>query len=259
MATQSAPHPLDGANAKLARADTHLHAFEQAVLRYLAAEPVKVDTHDELREDGLRRIVWVASALQDPPEILGLLIGDWANSCRAALDYVVYELVRRESGEGDPRWTQFPVVTRRRDYASREARQLRGAPAWARTVIAGLQPFEDGEDPDFHPLAILAAISNRDKHRLIHAAAMQVAGSQARLSGTNLTEIHSIEQNPGTVTTDRVILDAVLKTDGNDFAIEMNLRVSVALEDYEFPAVDLLYGIQTEVAAIVEWFVPAFD
>jgi hypothetical protein len=132
-------------------------------------------------------------------------------------------------------------------------------PSWATRVIEGLQPLQDGTDAEFHPLAVLAEISNRDKHRVVHTAAMQVAGSQARLSGTALMEIHSLGQNPGTVSGRRVILDALLKTDGDDFAIEMDLRVSVALEGYEFPAVDLLAGISAEAVAIIEWFTPALN
>jgi hypothetical protein len=66
-------------------------------------------------------------------------------------------------------------------------------------VFRGLQPFNDGADAPWHPLAIVADISNRDKHRLVHTAAMQIAGSQARVSGTSMFAIRRLDQNPGTV------------------------------------------------------------
>jgi hypothetical protein len=252
-------HPLDGARAKLERAYEHLDSFERGVGEYLTTKPVRIETRNEA-EGELLRITWVASATKNPPPALGLVVGDWANNTRAALDYIVYELVRKETGETDPRWTMFPVATKESAYPGMVKQRLEGVPTWALPVFEGLQPFHDGDDAPFHPLSILVEVSNRDKHRLVHTAAMQVAGSQARLSGTSLLEIHGVGQNPGTVEGERVILEALVKTDGNDFQVGMDMHISVALEDHDWPpAVDLLHGITYEVGAIVEWFSPALD
>jgi hypothetical protein len=253
-----ASHPLDGATAKLTRARQHLETFADGVQRYLDSDPVHVENRDEPEGD-LRRIQWVASASTDPPDELGLIVGDWANNSRTALDYIVYELVRKETRQADPRWTHFPAVTDAADYPARARRQLRGAPAWSLPVFEGLQPFHDGADAPDHPLAVLAEISNRDKHRLIHAAAMQVAGTQGGISGAGVMEMHRFDQNPGTVLGDRMILDALLKTDSDDFEIHMDVQISVALQGYEFPAVDLMHIITEEVSVIVDWFRPALD
>jgi hypothetical protein len=43
---------------------------------------------------------------------------------------------------------------------------------------------------------VLADVSNRDKHRLLHTAAMEIAGSQARVSGTSMVAIHRLAQAP---------------------------------------------------------------
>lgn len=252
------PHPLDGARAKLDRAAEHLDAFEIAARAYLERNPVQVITSDEPEGDGLRRIRWVASANVEPPPLLGLIVGDWANNTRTALDYIVYELVRRETGKDDPGWTHFPVVTSASDYPGRAAKQLRGVPEWSLPIFEGLQPFHDA-DVDEHPLAVLAAVSNRDKHRLVHTTAMQFAGSQGGISGTSVLELHEFTQNPGTVSGERTILDALLKTDGNDFEIHLNLVVTLALEDYPINALALMEVITSEVGAIVEWFTPALD
>lgn len=56
-------------------------------------------------------------------------------------------------------------------------------------TFAELQPFHDGAEASGHPLAVLADVANRDKHRLLHTAAMQVAGSQARVSGASIVAI----------------------------------------------------------------------
>lgn len=56
-----------------------------------------------------------------------------------------------------------------------------------------------------------------------------------------------------------MIRDAPLETDGDDFRIELDISLAVALEGYEFPIVDLLAIMTSEVAAIAERFAPAFD
>jgi hypothetical protein len=253
-------HALDGARAKLRRATEHLDAFEVAAREYLESNPIEIVTSDEPESDGLRRIRWVASASVEPPAVLGLIVGDWANNTRTALDYIVYELVRRETGKDDPGWTHFPIVTTPSDHPGRATKQLRGAPGWSLPVFEGLQPFHDAaDDAGEHPLAVLAAVSNRDKHRLIHTAAMQFAGSQGGISGTSMLELHEFTQNPGTVSGERTILDALLKTDGDDFEIHLNLAVTLALEDYPIDAIALMEVITGEVNAILEWFSPALD
>lgn len=251
-------HPLDGARLKLDRARAHIVGVEAAVVAYLQTQPVQVENIEE-RDGNQRHIQWIATAAHEPPADLGVLVGEWAHNVRGALDYTVYELVRRATGDDDPRWTQFPIVLEEPRYAEQERQRLHGAPAWSLPVFRGLQPFNDGAEAPWHPLAILADISNRDKHRLVHTAAMQIAGSQARVSGTSMFRIHRLAQNPGAVEGERVILDALLDTDGDDFQIELNVQVSVGLERYEIPITPLLEVITQEATSIVEWFAPALD
>lgn len=251
-------HALGGAHAKIGRAKRYLVSLDRQAAHYLRLGPINVETREE--RDGQRRhIIWVATASPEPPAELGLIVGVWAHNVRGVLDYLVYELVRRDTGEEDPRWTQFPIVVEPARYQNEADRRLRGVPAWSLPIFEGLQPFHDGEEAAFHPLAVLAEISNRDKHRLLHTAAMQISGSQGRVSGTSMVAIHRLEQNPGSAIGERVILDALIDTDGDDFNLELDIQVNVALEGYEFPIVPLLTTITYEVESIVEWFTPVLD
>jgi hypothetical protein len=49
----------------------------------------------------------------------------------------------------------------------------------------------------------------------------------------------------------------VIDTDGDNFQIELNLRLAVALEGIEAPVNALAAVITDEVDGIVEWFAPA--
>jgi hypothetical protein len=249
-------HALDGAQAKLALAREHLATLDKQVDEYLDGEPFVFEPR--LRKDGDRR--WfqiIASASTEPPDRLGLVVGDWAHNMRGALDYTVYELVRDATQEPDPRWTQFPIATTETAYKQQAPGRLKGVPVWALPVFDGLQPYHDEDEAEWHPLAILADISNRDKHRLVHTTAMQIAGSQAQISGTSMWTLSRLDQNPGAIIGERVVLDAEFTADGDDVQIGLNLAPSVGLEQYEFPLVPMLQAITFEVESIVRWFIPA--
>jgi len=58
---------------------------------------------------------------------------------------------------------------------------------------------------------------------------------------------------------ERLLLDTVIDTDGDNFQIELNLRLAVVLEGIEAPVNALAAVITDEIAAVVEWFAPALD
>jgi hypothetical protein len=252
------PHPLDGARAKLDRARHHLEDLDTEVHRYVETQPVEVETREQ-EEGELRRIQLVASAKTEPAASLGLIVGDWANNVRSALDYTVYQLVRAETGEADPRWTQFPIITDQARYAEQAKLRLRGTPKWSLPVFEGLQPFQNAAEASDHHFAVLADLSNRDKHRLVHTTALQISGSQARVSGTGFKAIHQLAQNPGSIVGERIVLDAVITVDEGSIEINLEAEFDVSLEGYEVPVVPLLRWITDEAATVVEWFVRALD
>jgi hypothetical protein len=71
--------------------------------------------------------------------------------------------------------------------------------------------------------------------------------------------IRRLAQNPGIVEDERLLLDAVIDTDDDNFQIELNLRLAVALEGIEAPVNAFAAVITDGVAAIVEWFTPALE
>jgi hypothetical protein len=240
------------------RARRHLRDLDNEIDGYLGTQPIRVEHRVEPDGDS-RHIRWIASAATEPPNVLGLIVGDWANNVRAALDYTVYELVRKETGEEDPRWTQFPSVLDQSKYEAEATRRLRGVPTAALPLIEGAQPFNNEDDASLHALAVLADISNRDKHRILHTSAMQIAGSQARVSGTSMMRIYRLDQNPGSVVGERVILDALIDVEGDDYEIGLDVKPAVALEGYEAPVDGLLTWITDEAVATIEQFAAMLD
>ena len=138
------PHPLADARTKLERARAHLDDLDGKIGSYLDIQPIRVERRVE-SEGESRPVQLVATAAAEPPDILGLIVGDWANNVRAALDYTVYELARKETGDQDPRWTQFPIVLEKSQYEHEAARRLHGAPSSALSLIEASQPFNHAD------------------------------------------------------------------------------------------------------------------
>ena len=69
-----------------------------------------------------------------------------------------------------------------------------------------------------------------------------------------MIRIYRLDQNPGSVVGERIILDALVDVDGDDFGIGLDVEVAVALEGYEAPVDGLLSWISDEAATTVEQF-----
>ena len=117
-------------------------------------------------------------AVEDPPEGLGVLIGDALYNFHSALDHLVWQFTLA-NGNVPPnpiplrsRWRNvaFPIFRDKpTDFRKKTARNLWGLTENARRFIANEQPFAPGKgDPTLHPLWVLYELSNADKHRTFH-------------------------------------------------------------------------------------------
>jgi hypothetical protein len=108
---------------------------------------------------------------REPLREWSLTIGDCAHNLRATLDYVALALWRTNSGDPTPKeleQIQFPVYSTQRRFRLNRLRLIGGLHVGAKRVIRQAQPYQRRNDPDGHPLALLADINNQDKHRLLH-------------------------------------------------------------------------------------------
>jgi len=105
----------------------------------------------------------------------GLTIGDCLHNLRSALDCATLALWRAHSGEPSRKeidGAMFPIYTTQKGFRLGRARKI-GPPGHglhpdAKRIIRLAQPYQRRDDPDAHYLAVLQALNNIDKHRLIH-------------------------------------------------------------------------------------------
>jgi len=161
---------LKGSFAKLQRADEHIYAIDDEI-RIFALEHAQTLRVDCKREEGWH-LVYV-DPLSALPDRIILIAGDCLTNIRAALDYLVWQLVLREDKKPD-QGTCFPICETPEDFlknvrkpALRYKRSpLQGLPingdAWA--LIEKVQPFHSAE-PQYHPLILFNEMARIDKHR----------------------------------------------------------------------------------------------
>lgn len=99
------------------------------------------------------------------PDDWPLMFGDAIQNLRNALDYGVYAAA---GGRGK---TAFPIFTDRCEFQVIGAKRVRDVPKPIRTQIENAQPFNSLSPAEDDPLAILADLSNFDKHRSLPLAA----------------------------------------------------------------------------------------
>jgi hypothetical protein len=165
-------HPLDGARAKIARAEYHLEELHSETGFWINGSPYALMEKRDTKPD---TYCFELIEMHDPPMALGLIFGDYVHNLRSALDHLVWQFVLL-NGRTVPRhrWNEvyFPVVdTRVGEFW--EKPPLRWLTAEQVMFIEGFQPYRSGDAPN--PLSDLNYLWNADKHRLINPVATRIA------------------------------------------------------------------------------------
>jgi hypothetical protein len=224
---------LRNARLKLVRAKEDLDALRAKVAAYMDPPPFRVVTEKTGHEQ--RGRIYID---REPDPEWGIDLGEVAVGGRSALDLLVKQLVI-DSGNEPTRANSFPIFLDHDDYhgkghpRSYRERMLGGVAKRHRTVIDQYQPYQRGRQAGRDPLAILAAIANRDKHEDIHAALGVITNSKYRFT-----------QPDGTV----LELD-MAKTDNTPYRIMENGMELLALIN-EPPAEAPLAKVDLDVASV---------
>lgn len=180
------PHPLDGARAKIARAEYHLTELNDELGLWINRSPYGLIKH---RGDKPDAFYFELHRLGQPPIALGIIFGDYVHNLRSALDHLAWQFVRLND-RGVPVHKRsevyFPVAPSLPEFW--EKPPLRWLTVEQVTFIEGFQPYRSGNAPN--PLRDLNDFWNTDKHRLINPVATRIAkeGPAFRIIGDS--QIH---------------------------------------------------------------------
>src|SRR5262249_34225904 len=152
-------HPLDGAVARVSRAEeTFRELIRRIALHGQArAQAIKFGAHPT-EPKGI-----VVDRQKDLPLDLmfSILVGEVCYNLRAALDYLVFDLARRDSG-AEQEQTQFLIEDNTDKFQKKVPRRLKGLTPAHVAAIEVLQPYNGCEWT-----RQLRELSNPDKHRTL--------------------------------------------------------------------------------------------
>lgn len=155
---------------RLDRADSqveHLHVLTAA---WIENQNLHLGYHHD-EDAGIYTIQILG--FKQPPVEWGVIVGEVIHNLRAALDNTIYQLVIL-NGTQPPKdnHLQFPIASQPGGWKLHGGGNLRGASQKVIAAVEQCQPFNATERP--HPLELLAALNDIDKHRLVHPAVTRV-------------------------------------------------------------------------------------
>src|ERR1700731_4138428 len=122
-------HPLDGGFERIRRANEHLADLEQRVRDTFIQQAESIASAIEFDSNPPGEIKKVHPPTQTFwPMRIAILIGEICYNLRAALDYLVFELAKLDSG-APQEGTQFPIVDAKKDFEAGVGRWLKGISA----------------------------------------------------------------------------------------------------------------------------------
>ena len=150
-------HPLDGAYLRITRATEHVAELEGLVSAYGQSEldGISVDIDPNTFHLTLDFAEQVASS-----PMISVVSGEVLYNLRAALDYLVFELAKLDSGGVEQDGTQFPIEDSVGHFTARRKTFLKGFSDEHVAVIEGYQPYKGVEWT-----RRFRNFSNPDKHR----------------------------------------------------------------------------------------------
>lgn len=161
-------HPLDSCFMRVKRADEHLAAFKARVDAMLMKQADSVGIY--LDPDPPHHVVRVTPPSETFFDMrFGMLVGEIFYNLRCALDYLIFEVAKLDSG-AEQDGTQFPIVDAPNDFRSGRYRWLKGVNDPHIAAIERLQPYNG-----CNWTKRLRDCSNPDKHRHL----VEIGGSTA--------------------------------------------------------------------------------
>ena len=120
-------HLLNGAFAKVERANRHIQHLSRDISVFLKKHPYTIRREKDLK-NGLIRFVASASTSTDPPIDFALLAGEVAHQLRSALDHAVFELCSLRYRRPPKHLTQFPIFDTRAGFIKRGRSKIKDIP-----------------------------------------------------------------------------------------------------------------------------------
>lgn len=187
-------HRLGGVVAKFNRAKHQFDVLRTEIGSFSDQDPQPHFSRGYFDPDAWE---WIERfQIREPPPLRwGVMLGECVHNLRSALDHLVCQLTLLDGGTMDDcAQAQFPIASKSEAQFEQMAdARIPGLSKWHRAMVKRAQPYRAGDLAWKHPLAILAELSNADKHRLINPTYSIIKGDV----GAALDRLAGSYQGPG--------------------------------------------------------------
>lgn len=267
-------HPLTGVRAKLARGEYHTKTLERELDR-IFKKPRKrghITIRKEIDAENGKLRLRVAKVYRLSPRV-GLIAADAIHNFRSALDQLLFEMAFIDLGGKQDKALErlmFPASLTPENFSGHHVQDvlLAGLTQEHRALVDRFQPYNGTERPiAHHPVALLDALSNDDKHRLTQPAFVTSHSFSVRIEDMRdcaiahpiVIEGESTGGRPLDVDTQLASVNIVVTGPNPEVDVQpINMEVFVGLRN----GLDLwgvLSGIGKYCRGIVEVFSPEFE
>ncbi len=216
--------PLAGCIAKVERAEAHFHSLHPKISTFLNSEPKPYRFVAEIDVEAAKAL-WRLHVVEEPPLEWSTIAGDYVQNLRAALDHLIWVLVKA-NGHEPTRGNAFPIFDvkppDRRSHGERQRwnRQVYGLHPSVLGFLDRCQPYKGPDPPGTHVLAGLRTLSNEDKHRTLLPAFVAVAENKpSKLRGLETRDIERPDLNTLQVRAGRPLKE-------HDVVVEMPIAIT---------------------------------
>lgn len=169
--SEYAYHRLAGVVAKFNRAKQQFDVLRHEIGAFSDQDP---EPHFSRGYFDTNTWEWIErfQVREAPPLRWGVMLGDCVHNLRSALDHLICQLTLLDGGTvEDCARTQFPIASKcEEQFEAMADSRIPGLSPKHRAMVKLAQPYRAGDKAWKHPLAILAELSNADKHRLLNPA-----------------------------------------------------------------------------------------
>jgi hypothetical protein len=243
--------------AKMFWADRHADALYRESQAFTEGNAGRI-AHD-IEAHSSDHVFWLDLAKEPPLREWGLIAGDVLHNLRSALDCLAWQLARinyrGEPPESEAHRINFPIRTKSEDFAS--AAVLPHVTDTHRMMLGNVQPYRRG----YEPLARLAVLSNRDKHRVIQPTFLMHEDFKVTAEAVRDCEIAKIiNQPPGPFKHRRELARVQITPTGPEPETEGHAKLSgyIALSDGT-RLQHLLDEIGCVVRTVLDYFEPTIS
>ena len=167
--SEYAYHRLAGVVAKFNRAKQQFDVLRHEIGAFADQDP---KPHSSRGYFDTKTWEWIErfQIREAPPLRWGVILGDCVHNLRSALDHLVCQLTLLDGGTMDDcAQTQFPIACKSEtQFEGMANHRIPCLSKKHRALVKKAQPYHAGDGAPSHPLAILRALSNADKHRILN-------------------------------------------------------------------------------------------